>query len=286
MLRPIEPGDRNKPEHLEARLQAAARQFSYPPTPDLVTSLRGHLDSVRPQPRLVWRRSARLGLIAAVLLAALLAVPGVRAALLDFIRVGAVRIYLTPPTATPTPAPAAPALIETRPAVEAPITATPAPLSGAQRPPTVSLADLAGQTTLESARARAGFPVLLPAYPPDLGAPDRVYLQNLGGRLLVLVWLDPYNPGGVRLSLHTLTSDVDAFKLAPAVVAETQVSGRRAIWTQGPYLLLLKRSGGDQITPGRMIEGHVLIWTLADLTYRLETDLPLDEAVKIAESLR
>ena len=36
----------------------------------------------------------------------------------------------------------------------------------------------------------------------------------------------------------------------------------------------------------RLITGYVLIWRDGDITYRLETDLPLEEAVKIAESLR
>jgi hypothetical protein len=35
-----------------------------------------------------------------------------------------------------------------------------------------------------------------------------------------------------------------------------------------------------------LIEGHVLIWKEGDITYRLETDLPVEEAVKIAESLK
>ncbi len=34
-----------------------------------------------------------------------------------------------------------------------------------------------------------------------------------------------------------------------------------------------------------MIDGHVLIWKKSSLTYRLETDLSLKEAIKIAESL-
>jgi hypothetical protein len=36
----------------------------------------------------------------------------------------------------------------------------------------------------------------------------------------------------------------------------------------------------------RLIDGHVLIWTDGNLTYRLETDLSLEEALKVAESLQ
>jgi hypothetical protein len=55
------------------------------------------------------------------------------------------------------------------------------------------------------------------------------------------------------------------------------------VWAEGPYLLQL--SGGD-IDLRRLVEGHVLIWTDGPITYRLETDLTLDEAVRIAESLK
>jgi hypothetical protein len=35
----------------------------------------------------------------------------------------------------------------------------------------------------------------------------------------------------------------------------------------------------------RLVSGHVLIWEEDGLTYRLETDLSMEEAVAIAESL-
>ena len=36
----------------------------------------------------------------------------------------------------------------------------------------------------------------------------------------------------------------------------------------------------------RLVEGHVLIWTENNVTYRLETGLPVEQAIKIAESLK
>ena len=35
----------------------------------------------------------------------------------------------------------------------------------------------------------------------------------------------------------------------------------------------------------RLVEGNVLLWEQDGVTYRLETELPLDEAIKVAESL-
>ena len=65
-------------------------------------------------------------------------------------------------------------------------------------------------------------------------------------------------------------------------VQEKTVNGQRAIWAVGPYPLRI-RDGDLQFM--RLIEGHVLIWTENNITYRLETDLSLEETIKIAESL-
>ena len=35
-----------------------------------------------------------------------------------------------------------------------------------------------------------------------------------------------------------------------------------------------------------MVDGNVLIWYADDITYRLESDLPMEEAIKVAEFLR
>lgn len=64
---------------------------------------------------------------------------------------------------------------------------------------------------------------------------------------------------------------------------ETQVDGHLAYWGGGPYPLRLY-NGNLEFT--RLIEGHVLIWAVDDVTYRLETDSTLQEAIKVAESLQ
>ena len=71
-------------------------------------------------------------------------------------------------------------------------------------------------------------------------------------------------------------------KVEPQVIEETKVDGNRAIWTTGPYPLIFPN--GD-IQFERLVSGHVLIWSGLDVTYRLETNLNMDETVRIAESL-
>jgi hypothetical protein len=68
-------------------------------------------------------------------------------------------------------------------------------------------------------------------------------------------------------------------------VAEARVKGRRAIWTTGPYVLEVGDAQGVGLDMRRLVRGHALIWTEGALTYRLETDQDLDEAIRIAESL-
>lgn len=274
-------------EQLEAQLQAASQALLYPPTPDIARAVSRRLvvrPKRRPATRLAW-----VLVIALVLLVSLLAVPTVRAQILEFLQIGVIRIFLVEPT--PTPIPPLPTSTFAPLAAGIPTLPRPSPTArptNSPRPtftPVASLLDLAGETSLETALEQADFPVMLPAYPPDLGAPDRVFLQDLGGQVLVLVWLDEADPEKVRLSLHQYVGreNLTGLKYNPPVIQVTTINGKQAVWATGPYVLELRNGQYDMV---RLIEGNVLIWADNDVTYRLETDLPLEEAVRIAESLK
>jgi hypothetical protein len=101
--------------------------------------------------------------------------------------------------------------------------------------------------------------------------------------MVILVWLDPQHADEVSMSLHFIPNGSWVIKKSdPMVIEETSVDGEYAIWTTGPYPLIF-RNGDIQFE--RLVNGHVLIWANADVTYRLETDLSMEEAIKIAESL-
>ena len=272
-------GGANQNEQWEARLRDVARSFPYPPTPDLAGIVKAQLAadgagsksgflSAQMSRRLVW---AALCLL--VILGGLLAVPRVRAALVEYLQIGAVRIFLIEPTPSPTSSP--PTTTPERP------TATPRP----SPTPIASLMDLAGETTLAEAEKETDFSIRLPTYPADLGSPDHVFFQMIGGPVVVLVWLDPDQPGQVRFSLQELGPGTFAEKGNPGLVRETHVNGQRAIWAEGPYMLQFRRGNSLEYDLRRLVEGHVLIWTEGGVTYRLETDLSLEEAVQVAESL-
>lgn len=258
----------------EAQLRSITNGMEYPRTPDIAGSVSARLHSST-RLRFISKPFAWSLTIALILISSLLVIPPVRAAVIEFIQIGIVRIF---------PQPTEPTLEAVRTATPeslAPTAATPSP----QVPSLIPLLDkIAGKTTLASAQKSVDYSILLPAYPAGLGEPDDVFVQDAEGAMTILVWLDPQQPDKVLMSLHFIPSGSWAInKMGPRIIQETQVNGQRAIWAEGPYPLRLRGSGDIEFT--RLINGHVLIWEDADITYRLETDLSLDEAIKIAESL-
>lgn len=253
-------------EPWEARLSQWTAEFPYPEVPDIAGAVSAQL-SKRVQRSRAYRL-AWTAMLLVVVLAGLLAVPPVRAAVLAFLQVGNVRIWLVEPTATP-----APTVAPTNPPRPAPALLT-------------SVLDLAGETTLVEAQAQVDFPIRLPAYPPTLGTPARVYLQDLDGQAVVLVWLDAAAEDRVRMSLTILGANTFVEKALVRLIEETTVNGNWAAWLEGEHILRTQDRGYEM---SRLVQGNTLVWMdVADgheLTYRLETDLPLEEAVRVAESL-
>ncbi len=258
----------------ETRVQTLAKALPYPPTPRIADKVMAQLRT-RPASRPATRRLAWV-LAIVLLLAGLMAVPPVRAAVLEFIRIGVVRIF-----PAPEPAPTSEAPRTALPEIIQPMTATPALQATSLIP---FLQRMTGETTLEAARARVDFPILLPTYPSDLGEPDYVFAQDTHAWMIILVWMEQDHPDQVRMSLQIIQAGSWTLeKYQPPVIQETSVNGLRAVWVEGEYPLLV-RNGKVEWT--RLVVGHVLIWADGNITYRLETNLPLEEAVRIAESLQ
>jgi len=239
----------------------------YPSTPDLWPAMRREMTrrAARPAaPRLGW--AAALAALALAVGLALFAIPTARAALYRVIQLGVVRIFVEQATATPslTTVPVASPSPTTTPALRAPL-------------------DLQGRTSLEAVRSAMGDAIRLPTYPDDLGEPDLAFLQSADEPLAVLVWLDPDDPTRADLALYTLGSGAFGGKSNMRLILETHVGDQRALWLVGPHALLL-RTGETAFRT--LVSGNVLLWQDGDTTYRLETDQPLPEAIRIAESLR
>lgn len=269
----------------EAWLEEVAASFDYPPTPDVSRRVRQRLS--RPQPVMTRRRRLAWAVtVVLLLLASLLAVPQVRAALGEILRIGAMTIFVGEPAEGP---PAAPAVTATRAASSPTPTATSAPVQAgsptatpALSPTARSLVVPATPVPLAAAREMVGGPLPLPAYPEDLGEPDGVYVDRRERPgVVVLVWDVPGRPGEVRMSLYQIHQEPFASKFTEQV-AETTVNGRRALWIEGPHLFQL---ADGSFRSWQFVSGPVLIWTEDTVTYRLEGAPSLEEAVRIAESL-
>jgi hypothetical protein len=254
----------------ENKLRSLAQGMDYPRTPDIAAKVTARLRPAT-RPRVSFKALAWSLTIILVLFSSLMLIPPVRAAIVEFIQIGVIRIFPPEPTVEP--------ITTATPQSLVPTTATPAE-SGL----IPILAQMDGRTTLVDAQSKATYSILLPEYPSDLGAPDHVYTQNMDGPMVVLVWLDPAQPKQILMSLHFIPDGSWAVKkFEPTVIEETRVNGEYAIWTTGPYPMYF--SNGD-LQFRRMVSGHVLIWAGEDVTYRLESDLSLEEAVRIAESLK
>lgn len=256
----------------ETQLRSIANRMEYPRTPDIAGLVSARIRQPK-RPRFLSKAAAWSLTLVAILLSSLMLIPPARAAILEFIQVGVVRIFRVEPTPVPVP--------QSAPSVQIPLTATPGAAPQALIP---LLERMAGEMTLEEAQAHVTYPILLPSYPADLGQPDRVFVQDADGAMTILIWLDPQDPGEVRMSLHLLPPTSWALKkMEPTTIDETRVNGNYAVWAVGPYPVRYKNGDLDFT---RMIDGHVLIWQDGEVTYRLETDLSMEEAVKIAESLQ
>jgi len=261
--------DEHARDTLESLLRQAASDLSpvYPPTPPIAAVVHRQLSARRrtPAARARIRLIRAVAVAAAIFVALLLVSPDVREAVARFFGLETVRIErvatlppasVSPPTATPAG--------EVTPASTSQ-SATPQP------------ADPFGLTTLAEARAQARFEIGLPG--SDL--PARVYLQDLAfAQQVILIYPDftIYEAEGAvyRKIIGSST-----------LVEEVKVGGQPGLWLAGgEHMIQIQSPSGELIIDFRRVEGNVLAWEDGGTTYRIETKLSLEEALRIAESIR
>ncbi len=246
-------------ERIEKLLRQAATDLrdDYPPTPPIAAWVRRELVRRRtPVRRLRVRLIRAVAFAAAAFVALLLISPDVREAVARFFGLETVRIerVATPPAPTGTP------------------------FDQQTIQPT---RELAGLTTLSQARTQARFDVRLPGYPPGIGTPRRVYFQDFGfGQQVILAY-----PDFVLFEAEGIIYGKGVG--GGTVVEEVEVAGQYALWLSGsPHLIQIQNPDGSyREETARLVDGNVLAWQVDQVTYRLETTLPLEEALRIAESL-
>ncbi len=142
--------------------------------------------------------------------------------------------------------------------------------------PRYELPNLPGQTTLAEASTTRSI-----ALPRVLGQPDAVFVHEVFADALTLYWEEE------QIVLQRLTAEILAAKLRPVATQEVRVNGEPALWITGAHWLTLY---DDQYAPvtgmQRFVEGNVLLWQADGFTYRLETATDLEDALRIAQSIR
>lgn len=266
---------------LAAALADLGGRIAWPPAPDIRARVVARIAEPRRSPW--WRAfaSARYGFAPAILtialaLAAVLAFsPGARATATDILRLRGVEIFRGP-VPTPSPLPSrSPGSI-------------PSPL------PTLGLG---ARVTLDEAKARAGYTVIVPT-DPQLGAPDEVYLRAVPNSTAVS-FLYRTRPGIAESSQAGVAAIVTEFGGATVdgqffgkvvtpdtTVENVTVNGRSGFWIQGtPHFFFYNSSGAVQQETLRLA-GNTLIWLQGDLLVRLESQVDRATALRIAGSLR
>lgn len=280
---------------LEAALRGLRPTIAWPVAvalpggPDLAATVRARIETM-PDPRRVertstvlsgWRslswRPARRALVLA--LVALLAVVAIAGAL--GLGLPGLRIILGEAPATAPPS--VRATLEPGPSPTAEI------LGGS-----MNLGDPLDPGDSTALDARAGFPVRWPA-DPALGAPDAIYVDDAKDGQITLVWATgPDLPAtlepGVGLLLSQFRGTVESGYFNKVVdggttVERVRVADRGGFWLSGdPHVFFWEGSDGFVDDPRRWV-GDVLLWSDGELTYRIETALGRDEAIRLAESM-
>jgi len=275
---------RPEPE-LELALRELGAHLDFPATPDLALAVATRLreapaaraDDQRARgwlawlPRLPgWRRLALAGLAAVLLAAAVLVVsPGTREAVARRLGLRGIDIRLGGERPTPT--------VTTRPGERLEL-------------------GLGERVTLEEARRRVAFPVLVPTV-AGFQRPDAVYVnqQPQGGRVDLVfrarpgLPANPYTDVGLLVTQFqgTLTPDFIKKVVAGGLVEEVQVGGQPGYWFSGePHFFSYEDRRGELQDESTRLAGNTLVWQAGAQTLRLEGQLPRREALRIAESMR
>ena len=255
-------GDRMTRADVERSLIALGSTLEYPPAPAVAPTVTARLLAERaaarrpPFPGLALWPRRRILLLAVAGLLLLLA--GTAAATRLAIGAIEIRVVRTPPASTP-------------PVVE-------------------SGTELGERVTLEVARARVGFPIVVPE---ALGPPAEVYVAEsvFSSRVVVLVWdADAAHPPIEGTPWSTILMELPGSKeplASKEIRAETtleavRVGSHDAYWISGPHQLTLLTPEGEQRLT---VTGNVLLWEQDGTTLRLETALPKAEGVALAESI-
>ena len=245
-------------EDIETALSDLAHHIDHPRGAGLAAAVIARLTAVeQPAPR---SRRLSVAIAAALALIVLLSFPAPRAALADWLGIGAVRVVRTD---------------------EIP--------EG-----TGSVPHLGDEVSLDEARSRAPFTILGPS---SLGTPSAGYAGEPSADSITLLWgpggrAPEVAATGVGVLLTEIPGSTDRAAiekhLGPHTTLETVMVGDEVgYWIAGGQheLQYLDREGRVRPDTTRLA-ANTLLWEADGVTYRLESGLDLDAAVELASELR
>ncbi len=224
------------------------------------------------------RRAVVLGIAAAIVLAAVVAALGFG---LPGLRIVFAPERTPPAVVGPSSAPAGSA--GNRPSATS--TSSPGPAG--------ATLGLGREVTIAEAARAATFPLLVPA-DARFGAPDTVWIDDVGR--VTLVWaaragvretLEP----GVSLIVTEFPGHLDTGYFGKildtgATIEDVSVGGSPGYWIAGgAHDFVYVGPDGHVAFDRRRMAGDTLAWSRDPVTYRVETSLGRDDAVRIAEAL-
>lgn len=242
---------------LDRELRELGAAMEWPEAPDLAAAVRASAGIAPPSRRRLLRRRRVVAVALAVLVAvaAALAVPQARTAILRALGIGSVRIELVdelPPLA-----------------------------------PRSDLSLLGSPVTVAEARERFHGTLLVPDA-EALGAPDEILVLD-EPRQVSYVWLEPPR---VRLLVSVISGRVVGSGFVKAIrpgtaIEELSIDGRRALWITGQaHGFGLERAGVAAGFEELRLAGNALLVDDDGTTIRVEGDLALDQAIRVVRALR
>jgi hypothetical protein len=235
---------------LELQLTRLGRKLDFPAERDLAPAVMRRL--AQPSRRRLWSRRTLVVALAAlvVAVAAVLAVPPARSAILDWLGIGSAEIRF----------------VDELPEVE-----------------TVTLEP--GQR-VSFARAHELEPGLLDPHLAGLGRPDAVFVQDLQpGAPVTYVWGALDRPRLLLTQVRGRTHFEKLVRGGATGVEATQVNGAEAAWIKGEHVLFYESGRNTGSLPSRLAKS-TLVWSRGPVTLRLEGDMTRRQAERIARTVR
>ena len=149
------------------------------------------------------------------------------------------------------------------------------------------------QVDMDDAVRSVDFPILVPSALP---APDAVHLLQWElGHQVFLSWaaserLPEVGASGIGVLLAEFRANLneqffEKLVVAGTTVAPVEVTGAPAFWLAGAPHVFMFDAGAALVEDSSRLTGNVLVWEADGVTYRLESNLSVDESLAIAESL-